>query len=150
MLLLVVAGGLYVAFSGEPAARDGDDRTAGGRTARADGPPTVAPVAERAAGGGDGSRAAPSGTRGPPPAAGPFDPAREFERVVAAQSPDFKVEAAADKPQLRINKDNMAFKVKTEKAGYLYVLHARHRRRASSRSFPTPRPRATASRPTRR
>ena len=57
-----------------------------------------------------------------PPAAGPFDPAREFERVVAAQSAGFKVEAAADKPQLRIDKDNMTFKVKTEKEGYVYVL----------------------------
>ena len=53
---------------------------------------------------------------------GPFDPAREFERVASAQSPDYKVEAAADKPQLRINKDKMTFKVKTEKAGHLYVL----------------------------
>ena len=36
--------------------------------------------------------------------------------------PTFKVEAAADKPQLRIDKDNMTFKVKTEKEGYVYVL----------------------------
>ena len=65
---------------------------------------------------------APSGAVVSPPAAGPFDPVREFDRVVAAQSAGFKVEAAADKPQLRIEKDNMTFKVKTEKEGYVYVL----------------------------
>jgi hypothetical protein len=64
----------------------------------------------------------PSGAVVSPPAAGPFDPTREFERVVAAQSATFKVEAAADKPQLRIDKDNMTFKVKTEREGYVYVL----------------------------
>jgi len=57
-----------------------------------------------------------------PAAAGPFDPTHEFERVAAAQSPDFKVEAAADKPQLKIDKDTMSFKVTSEKEGYLYVF----------------------------
>jgi hypothetical protein len=72
-------------------------------------PTTAAPVADRPA-------------TVEPAAAGPFDPVREFERVAAAQSPDFKVEAAADKPQLKIDKDMMSFKVKTEKEGYLYVF----------------------------
>jgi serine/threonine protein kinase len=58
----------------------------------------------------------------PPPPAGPFDPQHELERVAAAQSPDYKVDAAADKPQVKINKDKLTFKVKTEKEGYLYVL----------------------------
>jgi serine/threonine protein kinase len=57
-----------------------------------------------------------------PAPAGPFDPTHEFERVASAQSPDFKVEAAADKPQLRIDKDMMSFKVKSEKEGYVYVF----------------------------
>jgi serine/threonine protein kinase len=57
-----------------------------------------------------------------PAVPGPFDPETEFERVVAAQSPDYKVEAAADKPQIRIDKDNMSFKVKTDKEGHLYVF----------------------------
>jgi hypothetical protein len=52
----------------------------------------------------------------------PFDPVHEFERVSAAQSPDFHVDAAVDKPKLRINKDEMSFKVKTEKEGHLYVF----------------------------
>jgi len=52
----------------------------------------------------------------------PFDPRQELERVAATQSPDYKVEAAADKPQLRIDKDKLTFKVKSEKEGRLYVL----------------------------
>ena len=52
----------------------------------------------------------------------PFDPARDFERVVAGQSPDFHVDAAVAKPRLKIGKDNLAFSVKSEKDGYLYVL----------------------------
>ena len=57
-----------------------------------------------------------------PAVAGPFDPAREFDRVAATQSPDFKVEAAADKPQLKIDKDIMAFQVSSDKEGFLYVF----------------------------
>ena len=57
-----------------------------------------------------------------PAAPGPFDPNTEFERVVAAQSPDFKVFAAADKPQLTIDKDMMSFKVKSDKGGFVYVF----------------------------
>ena len=85
-------------------------------------PPTVAPAASAPPVVATASPTAPSGAVVSPPAAGPFDPTREFERVVAAQSAGFKVEAAADKPQLRIDKDNMTFKVKTEKEGYVYVL----------------------------
>ena len=51
-----------------------------------------------------------------------FDVEREFARVSAGQSPDYNVEAAADKPRLRINKDKMTFKVKTGKEGHLYVF----------------------------
>ena len=121
VLVLVVAGGLWFALSGKrtPAA------TATSATppvaAAATVAPPVAPTSTTppvvAA-----TVAAPSGAVVSPPAAGPFDPTREFERVVAAQSATFKVEAAADKPQLRIDKDNMTFKVKTEREGYVYVL----------------------------
>jgi hypothetical protein len=63
----------------------------------------------------------------PPPAAPvatnlPFEPSRDFERVVAAQSPDFGVSAATTKPQLRIDKDYLSFSVKSEKEGHLYVF----------------------------
>ena len=40
----------------------------------------------------------------------------------ASQSPGFKVEAEADKPQIRIDKDLMTFKVRSDQDGYLYVL----------------------------
>ena len=38
------------------------------------------------------------------------------------QSPGHEVFAAADKPTLRIGKDEISFKVKTNKEGYLYVF----------------------------
>jgi hypothetical protein len=63
-----------------------------------------------------------AGAAGSAVASGSFDALEEFERVSAAQSPDFHVEAAADKPRLRIDKDKMTFKVKTEKEGHLYVF----------------------------
>ena len=121
VLVLVVAGGLWFALSGKRT----PPATATGTT-----PPVAAattvptPVASTSTTPAlvAATSAAPSGAVVSPPAAGPFDPTREFERVVAAQSATFKVEAAADKPQLRIDKDNMTFKVKTEREGYVYVL----------------------------
>ncbi len=65
----------------------------------------------------------------PPPAApvvedkqGPFDPAREFARIAAAQTPGYGIEAATAKPQFRIGKDHLAFSVKSEREGHLYVM----------------------------
>ena len=58
----------------------------------------------------------------PPVAAQPFDPARDFEQVVARQSPDFHVDAATVKPKFRIDKDFLSFSVKSEKEGHLYVF----------------------------
>jgi serine/threonine protein kinase len=52
----------------------------------------------------------------------PFDPVRDFQRVVAAQSADFKVDAATTQPQYRIDRDFLSFSVKAEKEGYLYVF----------------------------
>jgi len=116
VLVLLVAGGLYIAFSGKPAAP-----VAAASSVAPTVPPTQvatsAPPPVVAA-----TPTTPSASVVSPAAGGPFDPTREFERVVAAQSAAFKVEAAADKPQLRIDKDNMTFKVKTEKEGYLYVI----------------------------
>ena len=122
VLLVLVGGGLYVGLSGKPATPAITATTAaptGGvaQTAPPPAAPASVPVPVVAA-----APPTPSGSVVSPPAAGAFDPTREFERVVAAQSATFKVEAAADKPQLRIDKDNMTFKVKTEKEGYLYVL----------------------------
>ena len=122
VLLVLVGAGLYVGLSGKPAtpATTATNAAPTGGVAQTAPPPASpasvpAPVVAAAP-------PTPSGSVVSPPAAGAFDPTREFERVVAAQSATFKVEAAADKPQLRIDKDNMTFKVKTEKEGYLYVL----------------------------
>jgi serine/threonine protein kinase len=52
----------------------------------------------------------------------PFDPVLDFQRVVAAQSADFKVDAATTQPQFRIDRDFLSFSVKSEKDGYLYVF----------------------------
>ncbi len=123
-LVLLVAAGLYFALSGKPAApavavTTGTTTAPTGAVAQTTATPPAAPASTAAVA---VTPTTPSGSVVSPPAAGPFDPTREFERVVAAQSATFKVEAAADKPQLRIDKDNMTFKVKTEKEGYLYVL----------------------------
>ena len=117
VLLVLVGAGLYVGLSGKPAtpATTATNAAPTGGVAQTAPPPASpasvpAPVVAAAP-------PTPSGSVVSPPAAGAFDPTREFERVVAAQSATFKVEAAADKPQLRIDKDNMTFKVKTEKEG---------------------------------
>ncbi|MCE9660217.1 MAG: protein kinase [Burkholderiales bacterium] len=119
--LLVVGGGLFFALSGKPAA---PVATTAATPPVATAPTTAAPVtpASTVPVVAAATPTLPSGSVVSPPAAGPFDPTHEFERVVAAQSAAFKVEAAADKPQLKIDKDNLTFKVKTEKEGYLYVL----------------------------
>jgi len=61
-------------------------------------------------------------TASPAAQVGPLDPPRDFERIAAAQSPDFHVDAAFAKPRFRIGKDNIAFTVKSEKDGYLYII----------------------------
>jgi hypothetical protein len=103
--LALLGGGLYAVLS--PGKKVEPTQPAVAAVA-----PAVAPVA------------APAEPVAPPAAApsGPFDPNREFERIAAAQSPDFVVVAAANKPQLRIGKDALTFSVKSEKEGYLYVL----------------------------
>lgn len=53
---------------------------------------------------------------------GPFDPLREFDRIVAAQTPGFNVEAAPTKPKFRIGHDRLAFTVKSAREGHVYVL----------------------------
>ena len=119
--VLAVAGTLYAVFGGKPSAPPPVAGTAPAVIA-----PAVASIAEPAAS--MVAAAVPTSPSPEPPptvapaSAGPFDPTHEFERVVAAQSADFKVEAASDTPQLKIDKDMMAFKVKTEKEGYLYVF----------------------------
>ena len=123
VVVLAIAGGLYALLGGKPAVPTTVASTA---TPAAATTPATTPPAEAA------SSVVPAATPAATPTeratpvqaapVGPFDPVHEFERVAAAQSPDYKVVAAADKPQLKINQDKMTFKVKTEKAGHLYVL----------------------------
>jgi hypothetical protein len=119
VLVLAIAGGLYAWLGGRSSAPPSVATAAGPLAAS---PTAPAPVDAASA-------AVPVVALSPerpatvePAAAGPFDPSHEFERIASGQSPDFKVEAAADKPQLKIDKDMMAFKVKTEKEGFLYVF----------------------------
>jgi len=51
-----------------------------------------------------------------------FEEQREFERVVAGQTPGFGVRAQAPKSVLRIGKDEFRFAVTPERDGYLTVL----------------------------
>jgi serine/threonine protein kinase len=51
-----------------------------------------------------------------------FDVRTEFDRVMAAQTPGFDVVATATLPQLRIDKDNLSFNVKSTRDGFVTVL----------------------------
>ena len=113
--VLVIAGGLYGWPGSKPAAPATPAATTTSApvdvaSAAADVPDRAVPIV-----------APPVGPFDPTPVR-PFDPAHEFERVAAEQSPDFKVEAAADKPQLKIDKDAMRFNVTTEREGFAYVF----------------------------
>jgi serine/threonine protein kinase len=51
-----------------------------------------------------------------------FDVREEFDKVMAGQSADFGVKAAAVKPKLRIGHDQLAFSVSAARDGYAQVL----------------------------
>ena len=61
-------------------------------------------------------------TSTPAAARGSFDARTEFEHVMAAQTPGFDVVGTAAKQQLRIDKDNLSFSVKSTRDGYVTVL----------------------------
>jgi hypothetical protein len=65
--------------------------------------------------------AAPTATAADPVSAG-FDPLAEFDKVLAAQSPGFSVQASSGRSQLRIDKDNLAFTITSSRDGYVTVL----------------------------
>jgi tRNA A-37 threonylcarbamoyl transferase component Bud32 len=52
----------------------------------------------------------------------PFDPVEALERVFEARDRDHPVNVVPDKPQVRIGKDRLRFRVSSGKPGYLYVL----------------------------
>ena len=53
---------------------------------------------------------------------GPFDPIKEFDRIVTNASAGFTVEGAPIKPRLQIGKDRLGFSFTSSKPGYAYVL----------------------------
>jgi hypothetical protein len=59
-------------------------------------------------------------TTAPPPPAAQADPAIEFTRI--AQAASFQVEAVPPRAALRIDRDMLAFTVRSPRDGYLYVL----------------------------
>ena len=71
--------------------------------------------------------AAPAPAPAPAPSAeaaptGPFDPVKEFDRIVTNASTSFTVEGAPIKPRLQIGKDRLGFSFTSSKPGYAYVL----------------------------
>jgi len=58
----------------------------------------------------------------PPPAPAFFNAVEEFDKVLAAQDSDFKVEAVAAKRQLVIGRDRLSFTVRSARDGYVQVL----------------------------
>jgi hypothetical protein len=57
-----------------------------------------------------------------PPTKPPATITEEFDRVLAAQTPGFAVEAVPTRQQLRIGKEDLQFTVSSSRAGYAYVL----------------------------
>jgi hypothetical protein len=65
----------------------------------------------------------------PPPAAPPvaaapepFDPVREFEKVVNAATPGWSVTGSTTKPEYRIRSDNLGLRVTSSRDGFLTVI----------------------------
>lgn len=112
-VLALLGGGLYALLAPD-------------KKAPAPAPQAAAPAPEPVASSVAAARppvAAPAPPEAPVPAANEaFDPVRDFERIVAAQTADFRVEAATTQPQFRIDKDFLSFSVRSEKEGYLYVF----------------------------
>jgi hypothetical protein len=66
--------------------------------------------------------AAPTPVQPPAPPARPFSIEDEFDKVVAAQTAGYAVEAKAAKAQLRIGRDRLKFSIMSAQDGYLQVL----------------------------
>jgi serine/threonine protein kinase len=58
----------------------------------------------------------------PPPAPAHFSAVEEFDKIVATQDGDFKVEAVPAKRQLGIGRDRLSFTVRSARDGYVQVL----------------------------
>jgi serine/threonine protein kinase len=106
--LVAVAVGAYVALAPKPRpAPPPVEQAAASAPAPVAAPPAPAPAVA----------AAPA----PAPAPATFDPAAEFERMLAAQTPGFGLKAEPVKSQLKIGVDEFRFSVTSDRDGYVYV-----------------------------
>ncbi len=96
--------------SAAPAPQPGTQATAPATTAPP--PPAATPAASPPA----------VAVTAPPPAAEPPTMSAEFDRAVQAQSPGFDVQATPTRSKLRIDRDPLAFKVRSAKEGFVYVI----------------------------
>lgn len=102
-------------------------------------PPSPAPVAP-----GAGDRQSPSPVTSPAagvegaalPGAAPFSALNEIDRIFEERNREHSVTVAIDRPQVRIGKDRLSFRVRSSKPGYLYVLMVGTDRQHFYRLFP--------------
>jgi hypothetical protein len=66
--------------------------------------------------------AAPAATAPPPPPPLAFEIEDQFQRVMAAQTAGFEVQARALKPSLRVGQDQLNFEVTSSRDGFVHVL----------------------------
>ncbi|MDE2398673.1 MAG: DUF4384 domain-containing protein, partial [Burkholderiales bacterium] len=62
---------------------------------------------------------APAAAAAPPSG---LDPLHEFDRLLAAQSPEYALQLKVQRSVLHIGKDELAFDIESAREGYLYVL----------------------------
>ncbi|CAD5369282.1 Protein kinase domain-containing protein [Rubrivivax sp. A210] len=110
--VLAVAGGAYFALT--PSSQPAPAVVAAAPPVAAPAPAPAASVVAPAP--------APMPAPAPTPVQAPFDVGREFERIVARQSPTFGVRAETKKVDLQIGKDDHKFSVTADREGYLYVV----------------------------
>ncbi|MES2533525.1 MAG: serine/threonine-protein kinase [Pseudomonadota bacterium] len=113
--VLVLAGGAGWWWMGRGAA-DG---------AVASGAPAGAPVQAAQDGGtpsaGSGAAATSAAAPTPPPPPAPRTPADSLQALVDGATPGFGVTATPRKPEVAIGKDRLAFEVRSQREGYVYV-----------------------------
>lgn len=112
---LAALAGLAVHFMGKP----GDDK--------APTPAATSAAPAPAAPAGPGAGAAPAATApvaaaAVPAPAGPFDPVRALDALVAGADPAFGVRASSNKPRLIVNHDVFGFTIRADRPGYAYLL----------------------------
>ncbi len=114
--LVAVAVGAYVALAPKPRPAPVEQAAAPATTsAPAPAPAAAVPAPPPAV------AQAPAAAPAPTPAATTFDPAAEFDRMLAAQTAGFGVKAEPVKSLLKIGVDEFRFSVTSDRDGYLYV-----------------------------